>query len=132
MSGIASITSRADAQESLLLDLDSLDPNMQYRWVFNVPLQIAKRTGQGYRLVSRSKDGVQTLLENEQKPDDYIYNGESVLMCCDQREYETRRSGSLQLAHDRLSFPKAEFTRRHRSSGARNSRILDDEGEDDE
>lgn len=132
MSTIASVESRADAQESLLLDFDTLDPNMQYRWVLNISLRIAKRTGQGYRLVSRSKDGVKTVLQNEEKPDDCIYNGDSVLMCCDRREYETRRSATLQIAHDRLSYPKAEFKRRHARSGARNSRILDDEEEDDE
>jgi hypothetical protein len=124
---ISSVESRADAQETLMLDLETLDSNLTYRWVFNSPLNIAKRVSQGYRLVSRKSDGIGLVVEGEKKPDDNIYNGDSVLMCCDKVAYQKRRDRSVQIADARLDYPKDEFRRRHLQSGARNSRILDDE-----
>lgn len=127
---VGSVISRADPQDVQLLDEKTLDPNMTYRWVRNDPLSIAKRSTQGYRLVSRSEDGVEPLVDNGKAPDDYIYNGDSVLMCCETNTVEARRLRTSEIAERRLGAPVAEFRNEHRQSGARNSKVLvDEEGE---
>lgn len=127
---IASVVSRADPQSNLLLDEDSLDPKMEYRWVLNTPAQLARRSGQGYRLVSRDEDEVRTLVPAEKAADDYIYNGDSVLMCCPKGTVRERRERNVQLASDRLETPVSQFKKEHQQSGARNSKVLaDEEGE---
>lgn len=126
----AAVSSRADPQDVQLLKEDTLDPDMQYRWVQNTPLQIAKRTTQGYRLVSRKEDEVETLVDNGRAPDDYIYNGDSVLMCCPKPLVKARRVRTREIANARLGAPVAEFKNEHRNSGVRNSKVLvDEEGE---
>lgn len=126
----ASVVSRADPQDVQLLVEETLDPSKQYRWVQNTPLQIAKRTTQGYQLVSRKEDGVETLVDNGRAPDDSIYNGDSVLMCCEKELVAGRRIRTNQIAEARLGSPVAEFQNEHRNSGARNSKVLvDEEGE---
>lgn len=126
----ASVVSRADPQAVQLLDEETLDPNMTYRWVQNSPLQVAKRRSQGYRLVSREDDDVRTIVEPEKSADDYIYNGDSVLMCCDTTIVNARRKRVSEIANARLGAPVAEFKRGHQDSGARNSKVLvDEEGE---
>jgi hypothetical protein len=130
MSGLASVQSRADPQSNLLLDDDTLDPKLEYRWVLNTPSQLARRSGQGYRLVSREDDGVKTLVPAEKAADDYIYNGDSVLMCCAKGTVRERRERNTRLASDRLETPVSQFKKEHQQSGARNSKVLtDEEGE---
>jgi hypothetical protein len=124
------VSSRADPQDVQLLKEETLDPNKTYRWVQNSPLQIAKRSTQGYELVSRTEDEVETLLDNTKAPDDYIYNGDSVLMCCSKSLVKARRSRTSRIANDRLGAPVTEFKTEHQRSGARNSKVLiDEEGE---
>lgn len=130
MSPVATVVSRADPQEILLLDEDTLESGKTYRWVHNTPLKLAQRRSQGYRLVSRTEDKVKTLVPDEQAPDDYIYNGDSVLMCCDTKLVEQRRGRTASVAAARLDTPVSQFRREHRDSGARNSSVLvDEEGE---
>lgn len=124
------VTSRADPQDVQLLDLETLDPNKQYRWVTNTPLAISARISKGYRLVSASADGVDTLIDNGKSPDDNIYNGDSVLMCCDKALYEARRKQVERVSEGRLGSPVETFKSQHGRAGARGSKVvIDDEGE---
>ena len=127
MSAMAEVISRADPQETGVLDESTLDPNLHYRWTTNNPNQISRRISQGYRLVSRKDDEVKTLIDDPKLPDDRIYNGDLVLMCCDSRARAKRRQAKIELADNWLSAPADEFKSRHRQSGVRNSRVLDDE-----
>lgn len=124
---IAEVVSRAEPQETGVLDEETLDPNLHYRWTTNNPNQISRRISQGYRLVSRKTDGVKTLIEDQKQPDDRIYNGDLVLMCCDARSRAKRRQDKIELADKWLSAPADEFKTRHSQSGVRNSRVLYDE-----
>lgn len=127
---MSAVTSRVDPQEILLLDEDTLDPNKTYRWVHNAPTRLAQRQSQGYRLVSRKDDKVQTLVPDEKAPDDYIYNGDSVLMCCDTATVKQRRNRTSAIAVSRLGTPVSNFRKEHQTSGVRNSSVLvDEEGE---
>jgi hypothetical protein len=128
---VSAVTSRADPQEVMLLDENTLDPNKTYRWVHNAPTRLAQRRSQGYRLVSRKDDKVKTLVPEEKAPDDYIYNGDSVLMCCDTATVESRRGRTSAIATARLGTPVSQFRKEHQTSGARNSSVLvDEEGEE--
>jgi hypothetical protein len=125
-----SVVSRADPQEILLLDENTLDPDMTYRWVLNAPANLTRRQAQGYRLVSREEDGVATCVPDEKSPDDYIRNGDSILMCCPKALVAERRSRTLQMSEKRLGAPVAQFKREHQHSGIRNSKVLtNEEGE---
>lgn len=130
MSPLAEVTPRAEAEELLLLDQKTLDPNQHYRWVANNRQQISRRMTQGYRLVSRKEDKVKVLVDNDGSPDDHIYFGDSVLMCCAKSLVQERRRRTSAVAEGRLSSPVSAFKNQLQRSGAVNSKVLvDEEGE---
>lgn len=127
----ASVESRADPQEVLLLDPETLDPNLHYRWVANNHAAITKRTVQGYRLVSRKEDGVRLVIEPQKASDDYFYNGDTVLMCCEKERVEGRQKQIERIANQRLRAPVHQVREQHGAAGFPGStRIL--EGEEGE
>lgn len=82
-----------------MLDEETLDEDQHYRWVRATRKRLMALQRRGYRLVSRSEDGVQTALEAErgeenESVDDSIRDGDLILVCRDkevhQREVATR------------------------------------------
>jgi hypothetical protein len=127
---MSAVESRADPQEVLVLDETTLDRNLHYRWVQNDPRSIAKRSGQGYRFVSRKDDKVKMLIENGIPPDDRFYHMDTVLMCCERKRFTERRDRNREISAMRLRSPVSKFQQEHAASGVRNSKVLvDEEGE---
>lgn len=126
------VASRANAEHTLLLEESTLDPNMVYRWIRQDLVQ--RRRVQGYRMVSRTEDGVRTLLEDQHKvTDDQIYNGDAVLMCCDRRTVNERRTGRRDLNELRLDGPRRKFKEEARSQrvGGKRVRVIETDDEED-
>ena len=125
---MSTVESRAGAEEGLMVDPDSLDPKMHYRWVKNEQGRIAKRVSQGYRFVERKE--VKLLVENEETPDGKVVNYDAVLMCCDLRRRKNREKEVAQRSKEWLKGPEADFKKKLRESGARKSRVFDDSSDE--
>lgn len=110
------VSDRSDAEEALILDPASLNPNLHYRFVQDRPNNVAKKKANGYRMVSRSKDGVKTLIQLEKTADDTIRHADMVLMCTTKAHYEKRRGNRRRLVHDRLEATHEQFKQRVRDA----------------
>lgn len=127
------VTSRANAEHTLLLDPDTLDPNLQYRWARQDLVQ--RRLVQGYRMVSRSEDKVRTLLDDVHKvTDDRIYNGDAVLMACDKQIVNQRRADRRDLNELRLDGPRRKFKQEARNQrvGGKRVKVIETDDDDEE
>lgn len=121
------VTSRANPEHTLLLKEETLDPSLQYRWVRED--LTAKRMVQGYRLVSRKDDKVQTILDEVQAAtDDRVRNGDAVLMCCAIGTVIERREARHEFNEMRLNGPKRKFRSRATQNvvGGRRVRVIEE------
>lgn len=130
----ASVEDRADPQETVLLDPDSLDNSKHYRFIQERPNNVAKRIQQGYEVVLRSEHGVRLLSDELDTPeeetktaDDKVRVGDTILMMCDKDLYDERRKGATRLANARLGATEEQFRQQARRRGVRS--LIDDEGE---
>jgi hypothetical protein len=103
------VTDREGAEVALMLDPTSLDPNLHYRFVQDSPLNIAKKRARGYRLVSRTRDKVRTVVQLEQTADDTIRHVDMVLMCTSKENFLRRRQTRRELVRDRLQATHESF-----------------------
>jgi hypothetical protein len=85
-----------------VLDQASLDPGMYYRFVQERSEQIARYRMRGFRMVSLAEDGVRTIVEMEQRGDDTVRVGDTVLMCCPKSQHLVRQSAKQQIVKGRL------------------------------
>lgn len=119
MGGTFEMEDRRDPQESALLDPESLDPDMHYRFFNTSPSRIARARALGYRVVKR-EDGVRTLYDQED--DDAtgtIVHGDRVLMMISKEKYDNRRRRKSQLATERLAGPARRFRSQAKQAGVR-------------
>lgn len=99
-----------------IVDPESLDPDMHYRFVQNRPQRIARMRSRGYKVVSASEDGVKTLLEDE-AADDTIRDGDTVLMATPKPRFEAGRKQLRKVTQGRLSSPKSQFRKKAKKAG---------------
>lgn len=113
----ARVTPRGlDPELAGIVDLDSLDPAMHYRFAHERPQRISRLRAKGYRVVSVSGDGVRTLLE-EESADDKIRDGDAILMCIPKEKFEAGRKKIAQVTRGRLAAPTAQFRKKTRGAG---------------
>lgn len=105
--GVAQVELRGDPGDLIGLVVDSLDPNLTYRWVRDDTQSTAKRVSQGYKFVEEGE--VKTLVEIGKSADGRIRHADSVLMACDSRLVEQRRQTAGELARRRLKSPETDF-----------------------
>lgn len=99
------------------LDRSSLDPAMHYRFVYTGGNKIARRLTRGYRFVRPSEDGVKKLYAEDEKGDDTIRHGDTVLMCISKEKHEEMEKRVRDLTRARLSAPKGQFRKKARGLG---------------
>lgn len=117
MAGHMEMEDRRDPQESAILDQESLDPEMHYRFFNTSQTRIARARALGYRVVKRS-DGVLTLWDQEDDDStDTIVHGDRVLMMIPKEKYDTRRRRKSNIARERLSGPARSFRSKARRAG---------------
>lgn len=113
----ARVTPRGlDPELAGIVDLDSLDPAMHYRFVHERPQRLSRLRAKGYRLVSASEDGVKLIMEDE-KADDKIRDGDAVLMCIPKERFLEGRKRVAQVTRGRLAAPTAQFRKKTRGAG---------------
>lgn len=120
MAGKMDIEDRRDPQESALLDADSLDPEMHYRFFHTSQTRIARARSLGYRTVDKVRDGVKTLWDQED--DDStgtIVHGDRILMMIPKDKYDSSRRRKSNLAKERLSGPARSFRSKAKRAGVR-------------
>jgi hypothetical protein len=110
---------RRSPDESALLDPDTLDPDMHYRFVLRSPTRVAQARAKGYVEVSRA-DGVRTLYdEADDDGTGVIMHGSRVLMCCPKAKREARERRMLQVANARLRSPVEGVKTKARRAGVK-------------
>lgn len=100
------------------IDPESLDPNLHYRFVREVPQQMAKRLGRGYRFVTE-EDGVKKLYEEggDDKGDGRIRHNDTVLMAIPKELHEEQQARVQQVSRSRLAAPKGQFRKKAKQAG---------------
>lgn len=119
MAGHAELDDMRNPDESALLDPETLDSDMHYRFVLRSPTRVAQARAKGYVEVSR-EDGVRTLYD--QADDDgtgVIMHGSRVLMCCPKAKKEARERRMLNLANARLRSPVEGVKTKARRAGVK-------------
>lgn len=94
-----------DVGSMLELDPESMDSTKNYRFVREDPMRIARHRMKGYKLSSKA-DGPTCFAESDDRGDDVIRVGDTVLMECPKEQYEERQKAKRDLATNRLSGPK--------------------------
>lgn len=115
----ANVRSRNQNQSELetLIELESLNPDMHYRFVHERPQRQARIRAKGYRAVKASEDGVKPMVEEMIGPDDIIRDGDTILMCCPVDRFKGRRKQLGDLNRSRMAAPKAQFRKKTRGAG---------------
>lgn len=109
----ASVEPMAEGEDLLMVDPDSLDPDMYYRFVQMRPNRLAQLRARGYRPVSRSEDGVRLIYDMEQGgAEDTVQVGDTILMCLPKSIATERRSRRDRLRDARLSAPEGQFRKK--------------------
>ena len=105
----------SDPQDDILVDPETLDPSLHYRFGREGRIRQARLRARGYRPVHRG-DGVRLLSddnpEDEGDPDEVIRVGDLVLMACPKAEYERRQQKAQDLANRRLENADARFKKK--------------------
>lgn len=122
--GTVSTQSRADNPEGRemanILDEDSLDPKMAYRFVQVRSKRVAEAKRMGYRTVSRKEDGVKTMFElDENDGSDSIVDGDTVLMKIPKAELKRRERAKQERTKARLASADSKFREMAERSGMR-------------
>jgi hypothetical protein len=104
-----SVQDRTEPELALVLDPDSLDKNLHYRFVDDRPTNVARKKALGYRVVSRTKDKVRTAIELEHTSDDTIRHADMILMCAPKEKVLERRRGRRELVKSRLQATEDNF-----------------------
>lgn len=117
----ASVRSRKTSHPDMaelegIVDLDTLDPDMHYRFGHERPQRQARLKAKGYRVVKVSQDKVKPVLEDMVGPDDTIRDGDTVLMCCPQERWKGRRRQLAETNRARLAAPKGQFRKKTRGA----------------
>ena len=103
MSGLIDAKDRRHASESAILDEDTLDPNMHYRFIQERPTSLSRARLKGYRLVKPSETDVRTLFDQEDKPgEDIIKHGDRVLMAIPKSKHHQHRRDISEMTLRRL------------------------------
>lgn len=113
----ARVTPRLDPENEGILDRETLDPSMHYRFVQERPQRVARLRARGYRPVSVSEDGVRTLLQEGETADDRIRDGDTILMCCPKEKFKENRKKVAAIARGRMAAPVANFRKKTRGTG---------------
>lgn len=120
MAGSISSKDRRDPELSSMLEDDTLDPAMHYRFFQVRPGRIAQARAKGYRKVSREEDGVRTLFDHDEDDGtDAIVHGDRVLMQIPKEEFERGRQRVKQLTEGRLTASDSRFREKAKQSGIR-------------
>jgi hypothetical protein len=94
---------RRHLSDSAVLDPDSLDPNLHYRFVQHRPTQVARAKMAGYRIVSPTDSGVKTIHDQEDgHPENVIKHGDRVLMATPKAKHKQNRDDLRRLTNQRL------------------------------
>lgn len=112
------VEERSDPETAGILDSDTLDPRMHYRFIQVRPKRIASAKRAGYKPVDRKRDGVRTLVEGDQ--DDgtgAIVDGDTVLMMIPREAHRRRRLASKQRRIGRLRSADRRFRQLAAQSG---------------
>lgn len=99
-----------------ILDLDTLDPDMHYRFVHERPQRQARVKAKGYRPVLAGEDQVKPLVEDMIGPDGIIRDGDTILMCCPKDRFKNRRKLLAEQNRARLAAPKGQFRKKTRGA----------------
>lgn len=101
------------------LEPDTLDAAFHYRFVHNSPAKISKRIRRGWSF-GRKSEGVRKQFDNQQEGvDDFIYDGDTVLMKIPKDLHEAQRQRVAEVSRSRLAAPKGQFRKKTASSGVR-------------
>lgn len=99
------------------LDEQTLDPEFHYRWIHNSPAKIAKRLRRQWTFVRKSEDKVEKLIQSEEGADDFIRNGDTILMKISKDLHDTMKKRIATVTRSRLTAPKGQFRKKARESG---------------
>lgn len=114
-----SLDDNRDPVESALLDSDTLDPDMHYRFVLRSPTRLAQARAKGYTEVSRA-DGVKTLYDSaDDDGTGVIMHGSRVLMCIPKAKHEARERRKQSVANARLRSPVETVKSKARRAGVK-------------
>jgi len=104
--GVMITDERRDVESMLELDPETLNPNMNYRFVKDEPLNISRKRMKGYRPVLKEDNGVKTLVEADDQGDGLIRVGDTILMACPKGAFKRRQKEARVRAAGKLRIPK--------------------------
>jgi hypothetical protein len=94
---------RRHQSDSAILDEETLDPNMHYRFIQERPTSISRAKLKGYRLVRPSETDVRTLYDQEDQPgEDIIKHGDRILMAIPKSKHHRNRRDISEMTLRRL------------------------------
>lgn len=94
-----------ESEDDSLLQLnpETIDPEMKYRFVFNMPMRLARMKAKGYDfVVPEDNVKLKEALVSQTDGEGHILVGDSVLMRCPKRRYDRRRRGIRELTEARM------------------------------
>lgn len=104
-----------------LIDMESLDDSMHYRFVHERPQRVARLRHKGYRVVrvgeDEGADTVRALVEDIVSPDGTIRDGDTILMCVPKERHQAGRNKLAALNKARMVAPKQQFRKKTRGTG---------------
>src|SRR5678815_3113029 len=106
-----------------ILDRETLNGEMHYRFIQSRPQRISRMLSKGYRIVKVSGHGVKPLAEDMIGPDDTIRDGDTVLMFVPREKHLAGRRKLADLNRARMATPKAEFRKKTRGAAPDGSDI---------
>jgi len=103
------VRERRHESESAILDEDTLDKGMHYRFIQTRPAAVARAKLKGYRVVKPSEDGVKTLYDQEDADaEDVIKHGDRILMAVPKARHQKHRKDVRDLATSRIKSVEAK------------------------
>lgn len=110
---MASADPLSDGVDMTLVDPESLDPDMHYRFAYESSNRLSRLYAMGYRTVKRSEDGVKLLYDMQQgAAEDLIRIGDTVMVCIPKKIHNERRARRDRLREARLSAPEGQFRKK--------------------
>lgn len=115
---------RRDVQSMLELDPETMDKSLNYRFVKDDPMNIARKRLKGYRPVLKEADGVKTLVDVEDQADGLIRVGDTILMACPKEGFRKRQREARKFSEGRLRIPKKRVKEKAREN---NIKLIEEE-----
>lgn len=121
-----SVTSR-DLSTLTELDLASLDPKFEYRWVHKSPFKVARAKARGYVIVRpEEEEGILSVVGDSPEASDGTFSiGDVILMKLAKAEHRARRHMVARKTTARLKAPTKKFKKDAAAASEQRGQVIE-------